>query len=270
MQITKAKRWIWILGSVVCAALAFAFLKRPSPKGVASISRGDVVEAAYGVGTVRADRIYNIKIGTSSRVAERYVRLGDRVKKGDPLILLEGIPLYRAPFNGVVTSLGYNVGELVFNQTNVLVLVNDETLFLQVTLDERTVWSIRAGQEARISFEGQRSKLKIGQVRSVYSTENEFSVVIDFPREEISLLPGMTADVAIQIGVHKNKLRVPVNALGPAGEMTLQRDGKPSEIRVTVGPSDGQFAVVESDQIKEGDQVLLRSNVVKSANPNFP
>lgn len=254
----KMKFILWGSGLVVgIVLLALILGGHPDVQRTGAVTRGNLVEAAYGVGTVQSDQVYNLKTGAASRVMKRFVRLGDRIKKGDPLIQLEGFPLYRSPFGGVVTSLNYNEGELVFAQTQVLTVTNLDSLYLLLSLDERTIWSIKPGQEARISFEGQRDRAKKGLVRSVFANESSFNVIVDFDSQDLSLLPGMTADVAVVVAVHKNKLLVPMGAIGSSGEISLVGK-KNSAVKVQVGANDGQYAVVESPQIQEGDQVLLR------------
>lgn len=197
------------VGLVVVVVGVFAgakVLKAPKPVAAPEAKRSDVVEAAYGVGTVKSDMNYTLKTGVSSRVIKRYVTQGEHVKKGQALIQLDGLPLYRAPFDGVVSSLSYNEGELIFAQTAVLSMVSLEHLYMQLSMDERTISGIRQGQEARISFEGQRKTTLIGSVRAVYSSEGEFLIDINFDPKDLTLLPGMTADVAIQIAVHKNQI----------------------------------------------------------------
>ena len=247
--------------------IGFLALKKPHQGMTDVVSRGDVVEAAYGVGAVKSDKTYTIKTGVSSRVVKRYVRQGQRVKKGDILIQLDGLPTYYAPFNGVVTTLSYDVGEVVFSQTVVLTIVSLEDLYMQLSMDERTIGGVREGQEARISFEGQRDKTSLGKVRAVYSNDSGFLIDVDFDRKNLTLLPNMTADVAIQIAVHKDKLRVPVASLD-IDKVTKVTD-KPVEVHVKVGANDGRYAVVETDQLKEGDRILLRKTAGNSHGDPF-
>jgi multidrug efflux pump subunit AcrA (membrane-fusion protein) len=257
----KVGNWKWFVGfALVVLASAVTIMARTaeSPRTQhAVVSRGNLLEAAYSVGTVKADKVFNLKVGVATRLAERHVRIGDAVKKGDRLIALEGFPTYRAPFDGVISNVSYEEGEVVQPQTVVLTLTNLESLFLELSLDERVISSIRAGQKARISFEGQRSAMKIGKVRAVYSNAGQFLALVDFESAGMSLLPGMTSDVAVEIQEHKNELLVPLGAIGEGNQVTIADAKEPRKIRVAVGASDGEFAVVQSDDLKEGDSLVI-------------
>lgn len=255
------RRW-WLLAALAVLVIVIIVGVRRSRKPAeipARITRGDLVEAAYAVGTVKAERTYNLKTGVPSRVIDRAVRLGDRVKKGDLLMTLEGFPGFRAPFDGVITALAYEKGELVFAQTVVLTLVDLNSLYLELSMDERTISSIRHGQPARISFEGTRSIRKEGKVRSVYASDGSFLVIVDADFTGLSLLPGMTGDVAVETGSYKNQLLVPLGAVATAGHVTVLRD-QPTDVQIETGPNDGKFAVVTKGDLKEGEAVQLRAS----------
>lgn len=257
---SSPRKW-WIIGGVsVLAIVGLVLWLRPkaAPEVTVKLERGDLVEAAYAVGTVKADHVFNLKTGVSTRMLERFVRLGDPVKKGAPLVNLDGFPVYRAPYDGVVTALTYDVGELVFANTVVLTVVQADALYLELSMDERVVGGVRKGQKARISFEGQRgAKAREGVVRSIYANEGQFLVILDFDREGLALLPGMTADVALMVAEHKDKLLLPLGAMTATGEVTVVRGDKTATIRVVPGPSDGNYTAIESSELKEGDTVRL-------------
>ena len=256
MKITKKTGIIIGSSIVVIVVLGFLLVPKKPKEALQIVDRGDVVEAAYGVGTVKSDKTYNLKAGSSNHVLKRFVRQGQAVKKGDSLIQMDSVPVFKAPFDGVVSNLAYDEGEVVLSSNTIMTITNLDSLFLRLSMDERTIGGVKTGQLARISFEGQRGTLIEGTVRSVYANEGEFLIDIDFPKHELTLLPGMTADVAIQIAVHKDKLRVPVAALS-SDTLTILKD-HPQQVHVKVGATDGKYAVIESDEIKEGDKLLLK------------
>lgn len=258
----KKSLLITIVSVVLIAAIAgvASSLSRSKSEGSLTVKRGDLLEAAYGVGTVKADKSFTLKTAVSTRMIKRYVNAGDRVKKGAPLVQLDGLPVYLAPFDGMVGVVSYNEGEIVFAQTPVVNLVNLQTLYLQLSLDERTVSGILNGQIAKISFEGQRRKTLQGIVRAVFSSESEFLIDIDFDQKGLTLLPGMTADVAVEISSYKNQLLVPVAALKIDKVMVAQSSHINTPVQVKVLADDGKFAVIESEVLHEGD-VLVSQKV---------
>lgn len=122
-----------------------------------------------------------------------------------------------------------------------------------------------------------------------------YTVVVNVPNDDLKLLPGMTANITIMTAHESHVLRVPNAALrfnpfaflpaqgGPQGRgpgggapgamqakrdaghvikrddhvWTLGPDGKPKEVPVTIGISDGQYTEVSGDGVHEGLQVLV-------------
>src|SRR4051812_30531659 len=87
------------------------------------IQKGDIIEGVYGIGTVMANRSFQLQIGVTSVIEKMFVKEGDHVKKGQPLMVIDTITS-RAPFDGVITSLPYKVGELVYMQFPILTLTD--------------------------------------------------------------------------------------------------------------------------------------------------
>ncbi len=247
-----------VVAGIVIIALGVFFFRSPAAKmQTVTLKKGDMTEAAYAVGTVKAERSYNLKTGAPSRVIERYVRIGDKVKKGDRLVQLEGFPTYYAPFDGVITALAYEKGELVFAQTAVVTLVDYNSFYLELNMDERTISSIRKGQDVRISFEGSRDTLVKGTVRTVYASEGDFLVAVDADFGGLSLLPGMTCDVAVQIRTFKDQLLVPLGAVSTGGDVIVVREKEKITVPVVRGASDGEYTLITSGNLREGDTVLI-------------
>lgn len=267
MELTTNKKKYLIAAAIfiILIVLAFIFLRnKKSDQKVLTLKNGNLIEAAYAVGSVKAERVFNLKTGVSSKIVERFVRIGDFVKKGAPLVQLEDLPLYRSPFDGVITSLNYEKGELVFAQTSVLSLVDTRSYYLELSLDERNITAVRKNQKARVSFEGERKSLRDGTVRSIYSNNGDFLVAVDMDFSNLSVLPGMTCDVAIQLETHKDVLLVPLGVIDSGGKVTVLKDGKPNLVSVVVLASDGEFAMIAPSELKEGDLVQLRKNPISS------
>lgn len=131
-----------------------------------------------------------------------------------------------------------------------------------------------------------------------------YTVVVNVPNDDLRLLPGMTANITIMTAHESKVLRVPNAALrfnpfaflpesakpqqgqaargGAPGAMQAKRDaghvvkrddhvwtldaaGKPKQIPLTLGISDGQFTEVSGDGIVEGLPVLVGIEEQKQA-----
>ncbi len=188
----------------------------------APLQRGSILESVYGIGTVTATRRFQLKSGVTNTIKNIFVKEGDRVQSGQPLMHLEGSEKFRAPFAGTVTSLPFKVGENVFAQSILLNLVDLLDRYILVSLEQQGILLIQRGQPAKLSFEGIRQQSYSGVVQAVYSNDANFLVRIDTPDLPPHILPGMTADVAIVIADHPDVLLAPIAAI-LGGQVIVQR-----------------------------------------------
>jgi macrolide-specific efflux system membrane fusion protein len=236
----------------------FRFLSRNSISSfVERVQRGNLIESVYGIGTVVSNKTFQFKVGVPTTIRSVFVKEGDYVKTRQKIVELEGV-YSSAPFAGVVTFLPVKVGETIFAQSIVYVLSDLNDRYITVSLEQRGALKVRQGQKAKISFESLREKTFQGIVESVYSFENNFLVRIGVTELPTQILPGMTADVAIGIKEHKDKLVVPVAAL-TEGSLSLKRGGRKMTVDVKTGIVEGAFAEISSGDVKEGDELILPS-----------
>ena len=217
---------------------------------------GNVLESIYGLGTVSADELFNMRIGVATNIGDLYVKEGDQVTRNTALIKIDG-HIMRAPIDGTVTRIAYKKGELVAQQVPIVTLVNLKLLYLEVNLEQQSVLRIKEGQKAYVSFETLRNEKYTGQVKTVYPRESQFIVRIELEKWPEGILPGMTADVAIAIGHKKDVLLIPINSIN-SGQVTRLRNGRKEKLAVKLGAIDGEMAEVTSENISETDELIIR------------
>ena len=217
---------------------------------------GEVVESIYGLGTVTADQTYRFKAGFASLVTKVFVKEGDLVKPQDPLIKLDN-NIMRSQIFGTVTNLAFKDGELIAPQSSVVTVTNLEHLYLEVSLEQQSILRVKKGQTVFVSFESLRNEKFDGAVISIYPRDNQFIVRIELTKWPLGVLPGMTADVAILIGKKNNVLLIPLNSIF-AGQVTRIRNNKKERVAVKLGIIDGEWGEVVSEDILEGDLLILR------------
>lgn len=218
--------------------------------------RGDVVESIYGLGTVSADQSFNIRVGIAIMVNKLFVREGEIVKKGQPLIQIDG-NTFRSPISGTVTKVAYKEGELVAPQVSIMTITNLDHLYLEVSLEQQSILRIKQDQQVVVSFETLRSEKHAGKVKTVYPRDNQFIVRIELKQWPEGVLPGMTADAAIIVGKKSDVLLIPINSIS-SGKITRARNGIKEKISVRLGVIDNEWAEVISDNISETDELLIR------------
>lgn len=251
------KTIIAIVAVVLVVAGAVGFKLRSSQRDLQlKVKKGTIIDAVYGIGTVNAKNTYALKLGVTSRISALYVQEGDEVKAGQPLVALEGLTQFRAPFAGTVTSIPFKVGESVFPQTTIISVTNLKELYIVVSLEQLGALRVKKGQNVRINFESIRDQTMDGTVRTIFSNDTQFIVHIDVKKLPDQILPGMTTDVAIEIQRFNDSILVPATAVNGSAVMRI-RGGSREKIDIKVGAIDGEWAQVIDGDIKESDLVAV-------------
>ena len=247
---------------MVGAAILARFISARSAGSLSEpVQKGNVIESVYGIGTVTANKIFRLSPGVVNTITKLYVREGDQVQKNQKLLGNEAAVI-RAPFAGTVTALPYKVGENVFPQVPILILVDLQDRYLVVSMEQQGALRVRKGQKVRMSFDTIREQNYDGVVSASYSNNNNFLARIDIASLPPQILPGMTADVAIAIHQHDNVLLIPVSALEQGKYVWLQRGHSiPQRIEVKLGIVDKALAEIISGDIEVGDRLLVRKDL---------
>lgn len=240
--------------AILALILGFYFLKK-SPEFVHP-KVTDVTEAVYGLGKVKSHKRFEVIIGVLSTVERLSVEEGDMVKKGQSLIQFESHPPVAAPFEGTVTMIRSRVGETAIPNVPILRLEDLRDRYVELALEQEAALRIRQGQVAKISFETIRGKVLQGKVTSLYSREDEFIALIDVPELDPGVLPGMTADVSVEIGKIHQATVIPVSAVSE-GMVTVKRRGLWKKEAVELGHVDGLYVEVKGNSLTPADQVRI-------------
>jgi membrane fusion protein, macrolide-specific efflux system len=223
-----------------------------------SAKRGEIVEAIYGLGKVKARRQVEIKVGVLSSVQEVFVKEGDVVEKGASLIrFADGAP-FRSPLAGTVTLVAADPGETVSPQVAVIRVEDLTDRYIEVALEQQGALRVRKGLPAEVVFESLRNEKLTGQVTALFSKNEEFLAHIEVPGLKMNILPGMTADVAIVAGKKQDALLVPLNAIAN-GQVIVKRERRTLKIPVKIGGIDGQWAEVVEGDVRLEDQIAVKS-----------
>jgi HlyD family secretion protein len=176
-----------------------------------------------------------------------------------------------APFDGTILETNVGEGGQVTANTTILTLANLDTLQVAAAVDETTIRQVSAGQAATITFDAFPGQSFTGEVLAVplQGTLQGDVMVYSVPvsligAEKLSLLVGMTANVAIQVGEAENALLVPTLALQQANNMyqvlvpnTTDPSGSPEAVPVEIGLSDGTYTQITKG-VNAGDQVIVQ------------
>jgi macrolide-specific efflux system membrane fusion protein len=218
--------------------------------------QGPIVEAVYGLGTIDSEEVYHAKSAILTSVQEFYVQEGSDVKKGDKLFRNDQNNVLRSPINGRVISIGPSLGEVVFPQTQILTIINLETLYLSVSLEQQGTMRMKKDMNCEISFDFYRDQKIKGKVVSIFPQENQFLTKVTVEKWPPGVLPGMTADVAFEIARKELATLVPISAVAN-GHLSIIRDDKKQKLPIEIGLMDEKFVEVISPKLNITDEVLV-------------
>jgi len=194
-------------------------------------------------------------------------------------------------------------------QTPTLFSIAQDLTRMQIdtNVDEADIGKIRVGQSVQFTVDAYPDGIfpgRVSEIRNAPTTVQNvvtYDVVVKVANPELKLKPGMTANVSIITALEKGVLKVPNAALRfkwqPAGAVPDQGSagatgaGRPQVVRaeagaktqgvwildgkkprrapLTLGISDGNETAVLSEELKEGDAVIIEATgqAKKSASP---
>ena len=197
--------------------------------------------------------------------AEAQVRNGDAiVRQREAQLAAARVDLkrttIRAPVDGIVVKRSIEPGQTVaasLQAPELFVIAKNLTdMQVETSIDEADVGRVQLGQKASFTvdaFAGRHFEGEVRQVRkaaTVVSNVVTYTVVISAANPDLTLLPGMTANVRI-VTAHKDKaLKAPNAALRfrPAGTADEKKAAAAAPAAVSPAPTSGSGA---ASQIKE-------------------
>lgn len=212
----------------------------------------------------------------------------------------------RSPVAGTVVARTVEEGQTVaasFQTPELFKIAGDlKKMLIHTTFAEADIGRIVPGQPTRFTVDAFPDRSFHGTVRQVRlnptTTQNvvTYDVVVDVDNEDLSLLPGMTAYVTVELSRLEDVLRVPNSALryrpanaagadaaGAPGRRRGKRDpdvaeraiyllnaGQVQAVMVTPTRTDGRYTAIESTQLQEGQTVVVGDRVATDGGSGQP
>lgn len=189
-------------------------------------------------------------------VKEFYVTEGEDITKGQKLFKTDEGHITLAPFPGRVTEITASIGENLFPQSIVMTVINLKKIYLSVSLEQQGAMRIRPGLNAEISFEFFRNHKLKGIISTIYPGKDQFIAKVKLSDWPAGVLPGMTADVALEIERKKMAILVPISAI-VNGNIIIKREGKKIKMPIKIGLMDLEKAEVLSPELKLEDEIII-------------
>ena len=184
-----------------------------------------------------------------------------------------------SPVDGTVISRAVDVGQTVaasFNTPTLFEVAKDLTkMQIETSVSEADIGKIKVGQHAQYTLDGYQDKIfegEVTQVRLASTTTNNvvtYTVIVSVDNADGFAIPGMSANVSIVVGKAENVLCVDNKALkftpsdnqqkyDKQGIWILEKQG-PKRYNIDLGLSDENKTQIISNEVKEGDKVIINS-----------
>jgi len=209
----------------------------------------------------------------------------------------------RSPVDGVVVKRSIEPGQTVaasLQAPELFIIARDLTdMQVETSIDEADVGRVRIGQKATFTVDAFPNRSFQGEVRqvrkaaTVVSNVVTYTVIVSAANPEMTLLPGMTANVRISTAQKDGVLKVanaalrfkpgsdegkPASPPGNARPATsavkggsrlwvVGDGGKPRPITVQTGITDGTSTEVSGEGVSEGMEVIVGTTATAASKP---
>ncbi|HVN53795.1 MAG TPA: efflux RND transporter periplasmic adaptor subunit [Anaerolineaceae bacterium] len=184
-----------------------------------------------------------------------------------------------APFDGTVTDLSVQVGDLVTKGTQAVRVDDLSSIFIDLQVSEVDINSVQVGQDVELTFDAIPEKtyngkvVQVGQVGTTSSGTVNFTVTVQVTNADQDVKSGMTSQATITTSTVANALLVPTRAVrlvGSQHEVYVKRGTQIIPVSVQIGLTSDTMSQIVSGNVKEGDQVVANSATAVAAANNRP
>lgn len=184
-----------------------------------------------------------------------------------------------APFDGIVTQAESLPGDLVTPGTLAFRLDDLSHLYVDVNVSEIDITNVREGQPVTLSFDAILGKeyhgvvVEIARAADLSQGTANFPVTVELQDADDQIRPGMTAAVNIIVRELQNVLLVPNRAVRLVnGKYTVYvlRNDQVEPLEIRLGSSGETMSVLASDNLQEGDELVLNPPVFSGAGRGGP
>jgi HlyD family secretion protein len=164
----------------------------------------------------------------------------------------------RSPLDGLLTGILVTDGDLI-SEGNQLFTVSSQKNYVRGEVNEEDVGEVKAGMKAELTLYAFRTRQFTAKVVSIQPAADpdtqRYAVVLELDNTPENLMAGMTGEMNIVTGTHKNVPLVPTRAL-LVDQALVVKHGMVQSRTVKIGFRTLDFAEALSG-ISEGDRVVV-------------
>ena len=188
-----------------------------------------------------------------------------------------------APAAGTVMAVAAEVGEQVGAGLAVVTLADPGILELTISVSELDIPKVVVGQQAQVEFDALAGQTFAGEVAAIAPASDSSTSAVTYAVTirlsglgSTGVRPGMSAVATLNdenVAAGTSWL-VPTNSIRGGGDgavVRVVRNGAVIPVQVTTGAVQGEWTVVQGDELQAGDQVMgsVASYVNRNSNRGF-
>ncbi len=189
-----------------------------------------------------------------------------------------------APINGTVISRNVDLGQTViasFNTPTLFTIANDLTkMQVYANIDEADIGQVKVGQTATFTVDAFPNDKFTGFVKQIRLQPNTiqnvvtYTVIIDVANPDLKLMPGLTANIYVNVKERKNTLKIPASALRffPPPDYLDKQD----HLNDSLNSLSKQIAEAKKEKtevslvwVKRGDEIIPKKITTGISDGNF-
>lgn len=241
------------------------------PVKVIKVERRDLKRNLEYVGNIKAKDEVTVYPKVSGKVIEKLKKDGEKINKNEVLLYIDrdetGLSYNKAPvespITGVLGRTNVDIGSSVNTQTPVALVVDMQTVKIELDIPEVYLPKVYLGQEAVVTVDAypkEEFKGKVTQVSPVVNLDNRSAPIeITLENKDYFLKSGMFARVILTIEEHPQSLVILKEAINGKEADTyvyVIEDQKAVYKKIALGIRQGtEYEVTEG--LKEGDLVVI-------------
>ncbi|MBY0415828.1 MAG: efflux RND transporter periplasmic adaptor subunit [Bdellovibrionales bacterium] len=266
-----------LLVITILIVVGFKFTKNSNKEvvGIGTVKKQDLIQRVTMAGTIVPIRKTVVMAPYNGYVKKIFVKIGDRVKLGDPLAVVvqslqstdSAFPL-RSPLNGVVVQLGKAEGEYIKegDPKEFILRIDDNSKYeIHANVPEIDRGKLKIGQDAIVNVSailGKKFKGVINELSLAATQKEEFSrsqnvefpVKIEITNSDDSVRGGLSALIDIITNKKENILMLQHEYIRQENDkyFVVLADGNRRDIEVGIQNEEG-FEIVSG--LKEGEKI---------------
>ncbi len=245
---------------------------------VEAVTQGNVTQTISGSGTLTPIKSETLTSSSGGEVEKVNYSVGDAVEEDAVIAVIDDDEI-TAPFDGILIELPLAKGDEVAKGGSVAMIMSKDGFTMGIAVDETEISDIKLKQDVTFTidamnedYEGQVTAISYNGSSSGGSVAYQITAKVEYIE---GVYPGMSASAQIVIEDSGEGLLVPVDAVSTSGDenyVYLAPSGSEegtvyeedeidasnlTKVSVQTGMSDGTYMIIESEEISEGDLIVI-------------